>query len=86
VGEFTARLQAHGARFSPPAGFVRGPVEHVTSFGRTQPDGLAPEVAERAAALLDDVHPDGWGSVVAAVTDRARAARDAISAAPGVFG
>jgi Ser/Thr protein kinase RdoA (MazF antagonist) len=86
VGVFTARLQACGAQFAPPAGFDRGPVDHVTSFGRTRSDGLAPEVAERAAALVDQVHPAGGGRVIAAVIDHARAARDALGRGPAVFG
>jgi Ser/Thr protein kinase RdoA (MazF antagonist) len=86
VGAFTARLHAHGAGFEPPPGFRRGAVDHVSTFGRTQDDGLSPEVAERAAALVDEVNPAGGGDLVRAVIDRARAARAEIGRDPDVFG
>ena len=86
VGAFTARLHIHGAGFEPPPGFRRGAVDHVTTFGRTCEDGLAPEVAEHAAALVDAVHPAGGGDLVRAVIDRARAARAEIGRDPEVFG
>jgi Ser/Thr protein kinase RdoA (MazF antagonist) len=86
VGVFAARLQVHGAGFARPAGFDRGPVDHVTSFGRTRDDNLSPEVAAHAAALVDDVHPAGGGWIAAAVIDRARAARDVLGRGPEVFG
>jgi Ser/Thr protein kinase RdoA (MazF antagonist) len=86
VGVLMARLQSHGARFCAPEGFRRGPVDHVTSFGRTQDDSLSPEVATRAAALVDDVHPAGGGPIVQAVIERARAARDSLGTDPEVFG
>jgi Ser/Thr protein kinase RdoA (MazF antagonist) len=86
VGAFTARLHAHGAGFEPPPGFHRGAVDHVTTFGRTQDDGLSPEVAERAAALVDEVSPAGGGDLVRATIDGARAARAEIGRSPEVFG
>jgi len=86
VGAFTARLHAHGAGFVPPPGFRRGGVDHVTAFGRTSPDGLAPEVAEHAAEIVDAVWPAGGGDLVRAVIDKARAARDEIGRDPDVYG
>ncbi|GAA4561273.1 phosphotransferase enzyme family protein [Planotetraspora kaengkrachanensis] len=86
VGALMARLQSHGAEFAAPEGFHRGAVDHVTSFGRTQDDGLSPEVAARAAALVDDVHSSGGGPIVQAVIERARTARDSLGRDPAVFG
>jgi Ser/Thr protein kinase RdoA (MazF antagonist) len=86
VGAFTARLHAHGAGFVPPEGFRRGAVDHVTSFGRAHADGLAPEVAEHAAALVDAVHPDGGGHLVLEVIERARRARAEIGRDPADYG
>ncbi|GII29909.1 phosphotransferase enzyme family protein [Planotetraspora mira] len=86
VGVLMARLQSHGARFGAPDGFHRGPVDHVTSFGRTQDDGLSPEVAARAATLVDDVHRAGGGPIVRATIERARAARDSLGGDPEVSG
>jgi Ser/Thr protein kinase RdoA (MazF antagonist) len=86
VGAFTARLHVHGAGFRPPPGFHRGPVDHVTTFGRTREDSLSPEVAEHAAGLVDAVYPAGGGDLVRAVIARAGAARAEIGRDPEVFG
>jgi Ser/Thr protein kinase RdoA (MazF antagonist) len=86
VGAFTARLHTHGAGFVPPPGFRRGAVDHVTTFGRAQADGLSPEVAAHAAALVDTVHPAGDGHLVREVIDRARRARAEIGRGPADFG
>jgi Ser/Thr protein kinase RdoA (MazF antagonist) len=85
VGAFTARLHVHGAAFVPPPGFRRGAVDHVTTVGRTQDDGLSAEVAGRAADVVGALRPDG-GRLVRAVVERARTARAEIGRGPDAYG
>jgi Ser/Thr protein kinase RdoA (MazF antagonist) len=83
LGEFTAKLQLHGARMN---GFDRGRVDDFSTFGRTQSDGFSPAVVDRAAALVTELHSAEGGERVRAVIERARAVRRSLGYGDDVFG
>jgi Ser/Thr protein kinase RdoA (MazF antagonist) len=77
VGEFTARLQLHGARMT---GLDRGRVDDLTEFGRSQVDGFSDVVLDRAVAQA------GGDERIRAAVERARAVRAELGCGADVFG
>jgi Ser/Thr protein kinase RdoA (MazF antagonist) len=77
LGEFTARLQLHGARMN---GLDRGRVDDLTDFGRSQVNGFSDVVLDRA------VERAGGDGQVRAAVERARAVRAELGFGADVFG
>jgi len=83
LGEFTAKLQLHGARMN---GFDRGRVDDLSTFGRSQADGYSSTVIDRAVALVTELHSPDGGERVRTAIERAKAVRRSLGYGDDVFG
>jgi Ser/Thr protein kinase RdoA (MazF antagonist) len=83
LGEFTAKLQVHGARMN---GFDRGRVDDLSVFGRSQVDGFSSTVVDRAVAAVTALDSADGGELVRAAIVRAQAVRSELGFGADVFG